>query len=420
MAHTGIADAQEVDEASLRLQVFDTRRGWQLGILVPAFVLTMFVTWIFSGLASIIDADVTSFNNDFRIFWGAARLAIVDTPLAAFDIDKLAEMHGVSDGRWMPWSYPPSYLVALMPLGMMSFPLAWGVFSVLSMLAIAAATRPFTKGHPQVWLAFAFAPAYLPPLFMGQNSLIWAAGLLAALAAIKDNRPVIAGVLIGLLTLKPQLGILIPIALIASGAWRTFVSASVTTIMLSVGATLIVGVEYWSELREMMEIHFSVIKSTSAVNDLMVSPFGILAGLGMQVSTALTIQWCFTAVAAATVAIAWRSPAVGFDLRAAVLIIAILLSTPYLWYYESALLAPAALFLLRAGVLKPNLLGLLLSAAMWLGLSPALLLVVFGFEPSFRYSFAPIVLLAFATCFWAVIHRLGAAGSTPDNLEEHP
>ncbi len=419
MTHSEIAEAQEAEEASLRLQVFDTRRGWQLGILMPAFVLTMFVTWMFSGLASIVDAGVTSFNNDFRIFWGAARLAIVDTPLAAFDIDKLAEMHGVSDGRWMPWSYPPSYLIALMPLGMVSFPVGWAVFSVLSVLAIAAATRTFAKDHPQVWLAFAFAPAYLPPLFMGQNSLLWAAGLLAALAAMQNRRPVLAGILIGLLTLKPQLGILIPIALIASGAWRTFISASVTTIALSVGATLIVGVEYWTELRAMMEIHFSIIKNTSAINDLMVSPLGVLAGLGVPISVALTFQWGFTA-AALTVAIAWRCPAVGFDLRAAVLIVAILLSTPYLWYYESALLAPAALFLLRAGVLQANMPGLLLSAAMWLGLSPALMLVVFGYEPSFRYSFAPIVLLAFATCIRAVIQRIRATDQTPSNLEEHP
>ena len=89
------------------------------------------------------------------------------------------------------------------------------------------------------------------------------------------------------------------------------------------------------------------------------------------------------------------------------LLIAILLSQPYLWYYESALLAPAALFLIRARVLSlTHLPGLLLLAAMWLGLGPAILVqFLSGVEVSLRMVFAPILLLTLAVTLRALTLR---------------
>jgi hypothetical protein len=44
---------------------------------------------------------------DFRVFWGAARLALGGDPVAAFDLARLAAAHGVTDGDWVPWLYAP-------------------------------------------------------------------------------------------------------------------------------------------------------------------------------------------------------------------------------------------------------------------------------------------------------------------------
>ncbi len=408
------------DAATHRLQVFDTRRGWQFGTLIPALIVFLTIAWIYYALTKIEALGLPTFNNDFRIFWAAARLAIIENPLSVFNVEKIIEMHGIIDERWMPWAYPPAFLIALLPLGALSFPVAWIVFSAVSVLALLVAIRPFAGGLVPVWLAFVFAPAYVPALFMGQTSLLWAAGLLAALASMRDNRPILAGIFIGLLTLKPQLGIVIPVALVASGAWRTIIAAIVTTIATSSFSTYVVGIDYWPELRAMAHQHFEVISASIADNDLMVSPFGTLTGLGVPMSTALVLQWCTTLLAAALVAVAWRSDRVSFDLKAATLFITILLSTPYLWYYEAALLAPAALFLLRAGILRMEMPGIMLAGFMWLGLGPSLLLVFFRFDTTFRLVFAPIVLLAFATCLWAVIVRLRAPHPTASNLKERP
>lgn len=413
-------DQTATDAAARRLMAFDTPRGWQFGTLIPALLAAMTLIWFYYALTKIEALGLVTFNSDFRIFWAAARLAIIENPLAVFDVDMIREIHGGTDERWMTWAYPPGFLIMLLPLGALSFPIAWVIFTVVSVLAILAATRPFTSGLVPVWLGFALAPAYAPALFMGQTSLLWTAGLLAALAAMQSDRPVLAGVFIGLLTLKPQLGILIPVALLAIGAWRTIVAATLTTIVVSLCATFVVGVDYWPELRAMAQQHFEVVSASVSQNDLMVSPYGALAGLGVPLSTALALQWFITLLAAATVAIAWRSPRIGFDLKAATLIVAILLSSPYLWYYEAALLAPAALFLLRAGVLNLKMPGILLAAMMWLGLGPSLLFVILRLDTSFRYVFAPLVLLAFITCLWAVYVRLRAPYPAASNLKERP
>ncbi len=420
MRQTAHKQPSMADDATRRLWAFDTRRGWQIGTLIPAFVVVLLVAWVYYALSKIEALGLPTFNNDFRIFWAAARLAIIENPLAVFDVDKIEQVHGIVDERWMPWAYPPAFLITVLPLGALSFSMAWVIFSIVSVLALLAATRSFSAGLLPVWLAFALAPAYMPALFMGQTSLLWTAGLLAALAAIRGNQPILAGVYIGLLTLKPQLGIVIPVALLAIGAWRTIAAATVTTIATSLFATFVVGIDYWPELRAMAQQHFDVISASIAENNLMVSPFGAMAGLGVPISTALILQWCITLLAAASVAIAWRSHRISFDLKAAILLIAILLSTPYLWYYEAALLAPAALFMLRAGVLRMEMPSILLAASMWLGLGPSLMLAIFRLDTTFRFVFAPIVLVAFATCLRAVYVRLRAPYPTADNLEERP
>jgi hypothetical protein len=69
-------------------------------------------------------------------------------------------------------------------------------------------------------------------LISGQSSLLTAA-MLVAIFALLDRKPVAAGVLIGLLSIKPQLGILFPFMLMASGRWRVFIAAAATALALA-------------------------------------------------------------------------------------------------------------------------------------------------------------------------------------------
>ncbi|WP_424833383.1 glycosyltransferase family 87 protein [Ruegeria sp.] len=394
--------------ADARLRVFDTKRGWQLGTLVPVLVVAVCAVWVAQNWQNIIEDGARAAEIDFTVFWAAAKLAYSGDPLAAFNPDTLVLVHGIYEGKWMPWLYPPGFLIALIPLGAFSFPIAWIIFISVSLLAMLAAIRQFAGGVTPVWIGFSVAPAMLPALIIGQTSVLWIACLLAALASLRSGRPIMAGVLIGFLTLKPQLGILIPVALLACFAWRTIAAAAVTTLILAAVSTLIMGAEYWVQMKELAEVHVEVIREASIENHLMVSLFSILLGMGVSEVWAFSMQWCATGLAAITVALAWYSPRVDFDLRAATLLLAIMVSSPYFWYYESAVLAPAALFLLRAGVLKTSGLGSVLAALMWLGAVPATLFIILSDirVVSVRFTLAPVAFAACLVCLFAVIQRL--------------
>ena len=77
-----------------------------------------------------------------------------------------------------------------------------------------------------ILLALAAPMAFINAL-VGQNGFLTAALIGGALYLI-PVRPVLAGICLGLLTYKPQYGLLFPIVLIAAGHWRVFISAAVT------------------------------------------------------------------------------------------------------------------------------------------------------------------------------------------------
>ena len=82
-------------------------------------------------------------------------------------------------------------------------------------------------------LALAF-PAVYVNLAHGQNGFLSAA-LLGGSLLILDQRPKLAGVLIGLLAYKPQFGVLIPLVLIATGRW-TVIAAAAATVLITCAA----------------------------------------------------------------------------------------------------------------------------------------------------------------------------------------
>ena len=396
--------------ADARLAIFDSRRGWQLGILGAVVTIMLCATLIVGAVVEIAKTDLITVSVDFYVFWAAAKLALQGLPLETFDATRIGDVAQVTHTDWMPWAYPPGFLVLVTPFGLLPFAPAWAAFTAVSVVALALATRPFTAGRFQVLCAAALAPAMLPCLLVGQTSLLWLAGLMAALAALRDDRPILAGLFIGLLTLKPQLGLLIPFALIGVGQWRAIGSAAVTTALLAALPTLIYGTAYWPEMLAMLDTHGNTVRGAITDLNLMISAYSALAFLGLPEPVALTVQWALAALAALAVLLVWRRD-VSFDLRAALLLSAIPLASPYLWHYESAFLAPAALFLIRAGVItldKPVM--VILGFAMWLSLGPsALVLLKTGEAEVFRLVFLPIALAAVVTCLRHALWRPAAA-----------
>src|SRR5207302_3622129 len=96
-----------------------------------------------------------------------------------------------------------------------------------------------------LWLGVA-VPGVLITVTHGQNSFFTAALLTWGLLLL-EKEPIVAGVLLGALSFKPQLAVLLPVALIAGGHWRAIVSACLTVVGLSLLTIQFFGVEIWAE-----------------------------------------------------------------------------------------------------------------------------------------------------------------------------
>ena len=168
-------------------------------------------------------------------------------------------------------------------------------------------SRGGISNDPRLLLALLLSPAAVLCIISGQSSLVTAA-ILVGIFSCLDRKPVVAGVLIALLTLKPQLGLLFPFMLLASGRWRVFIVAAVTTLAIAAVTVALFGPQVWADF---------ILKGLPVNNIVLSDPDGIatpfyptvfinLRGVGASYALAMAVQLCFAAVAVATVVWAFR------------------------------------------------------------------------------------------------------------------
>jgi hypothetical protein len=185
----------------------------------------------------------------------------------------------------------------------------------------------------------------------GHNGFLTAALLGAGLVLI-DRRPLVAGLLFGLLAYKPQFGLMIPLVLLASGRWRTLAAAALTVAGLALATTVAFGPEIWQAFVESTRFTRVVVLEAGDTGwHKIQSVFAWVRMWGGGVALAYAAQGAVTIMLAVTLAWSWRS-ATAFPLKAAALAIATILATPYSLDYDMMALAPAIAFLTIDGLTR--------------------------------------------------------------------
>lgn len=373
-------------------------RLWQLAALNALASLFLLISFAWNGIGTQTAAGCTRQIIDFHVFWSAAGLALEGQPLASLNPAILQSKFNACETGWLPWLHPPAALALMTPFGLLPLVPAWVAFNAVSLGALFLALRPMTQPMPALLLAVLLAPALLPALLAGQFTTLWIAGLAGAIWCLRQQRWIAAGLLIGALTLKPTLGLLVPFALLAIGAWRTIGAAILTTVALHGAATVAYRIDYWSQLIELYGLH-----SLAGISELgsvatMTSFAALLARLGMPGDLAVQINLFLALALALLVFLSWRRLGPS-DSAAAVLTSAIPLATPYLWHYDSAFLALSALFLARHAGFAPGRPLTVLLVLFWLGAGLSLWLTATNITDAlhFGWTVPPLLLLAFAT-----------------------
>jgi hypothetical protein len=304
----------------------------------------------------VLDAAGRPTLTDYLSLWSAGSLAAEWRAAAAYDWTAHAARMGDAMGHppqsQLQFSYPPSALLAFAPLSRLPFAPSFILFGVLTLIPFAyLAGRIVGRPEAALWVL-----ATVPPFWnfaVGQTGAL-AATLLAAGLLLLPARPLLAGVMFGLLTVKPHLGLLVPVALLASRRWPTIAAAVATALALAVLSAIVHGLEPWlAFLVSLSKFGVFAMADTNATAYKMQSLFGLLRTLGAPGQIALAAQSALALAIAAFTWHIWRTPG-AHDLKSAVLLATAVLVTPYAFHYDLTMLTLAQAFLLRHALATPT------------------------------------------------------------------
>lgn len=310
------------------------------------------------------DAQGRPIANDFVNVWAAGRLALDGNPAAAYDwaAHKAAETRAVDHDfpGYYGWHYPPSFLFVAAALALLPYLVAAGLWLLATLAAYVAAIAAILGGRAGMFLALGF-PAALWNVAAGQNGFLTAA-LIGGTLSLLERRPALAGVCLGLLSYKPQFGLLFPVALIAGGHWRTITTAAMVTGGLAAASWFAFGGAAWAAFVHWLPITGHVVLGKGDADFARLQSFyGLARAAGGEGTLAWTVQGAASLTAAAGVARIWLSR-LPYDLKAATLAAAALIVTPYLYMYDLVAAAVAVAFLLRfalpRGLTRAEIVGL--------------------------------------------------------------
>ena len=356
----------------------------------------------------IVAPNGSGVASDFVNVWAAGRLALTGHAAAAYDwpahklVEETAVGHAV-DG-YFGWFYPPTFLFVAAGLSLLTYATAYAVWVFGTFPAYLTAIRAIIGDRVGYLLAAAF-PAVLANFIVGQNGFL-TAGLVGGALVLLERRPILAGVLLGLLTFKPHLGVLFPIALVASGHWRAFFAAAIVTALMVTASWIAFGSDTWQAFFANIGHSSQAFLSEGWADwSKLQTAFGLTRTLGGSETLGWTIQAAVTLAAAGAIALLWRSRA-AYDIKAAALGAGAMLATPYLYTYDLVVLAVPLAFLFRLSRAR----GFLPQEMAGIGVA-CLLILIFPFVKA-PVGFAAVLVVA------ALIARRALTALSPTKITD--
>lgn len=329
-------------------------------------------------------------GGDFLVFYTAGEAARAGQALAAYDFDAFDAM--MKARAPLPfigfmWQYPPTAFFLVIPFSLLPYKAAYILWCAAGWAVMAHALRMLEFRGPSLRLA-ALSPFCLNVLDNGQMSLA-TSGLLFLAAYDPKRRWLAAGIAAGLLTIKPQLGLLLPVAFVACGAWRAIAVAAATAVLLHAPSLAVYGVEGWrAAMDAVLRLNADVTGAAQIAPPIgMTTLFAQLRVLRIDSEVASVVQYAFSFLIACAVFFVWRRP--GDPLGKAALVGAgALLAAPYAYSYEMAALVLAGAYLVRAAPRAMSAEMLLpAGASLWLMIGPSMPRIA-GLQPQFLITAA--------------------------------
>ena len=332
------------------MSVRPQRASWfDYVVLSAAIAGIAFTVAYFAGLHYAV-------RNDFALSWTVSHLLWQGQLGDIYDPPRFAAIYHALFGEnsGVPfWPYPPMALFLVAPAALLPPFLSYLAWSVATLALFAASVRSFFGDSRRV-LILALAPSSCANIILGQTGFVTAALLVGGLAMI-ERRPLVAGVLFGLLSFKPQLAIMVPLALAAARLWKPFAAAALTVLVTAAASIAAFGIAAWRSYLSVMlpfELSFSEHDTSPLI---LKAPTVYEAARLVGTPTTFAVLLQAVAVLAVAGAVVWafrhmreRSS------QAAVLLVGTALASPHLHVYDMSIVSVAAVVLAETTRAKPS------------------------------------------------------------------
>jgi hypothetical protein len=322
-----------------RWQTTDTKA---LALAIALGVVCGIVSLIYArDILLAFGSNTSEAHGDFFALWSYGKIAAAHS---ATDLYSFATVHerqvalGMTASSQNPFPYPPTAILLFLPLSLASYPVAYILWELVTFSLFLWVVVGTCWRTPRVVLPVIIAPLTVVGIDSGQSGFLSGALLIGGLRLAK-NRPVISGILIGLLSFKPQLGLLVPVALVAAGLWRPVAVACLTIVLLAATTTICFGANVWPAWLHMLPIYSRWFAHSQIVLQYMLTVEAYFRMLGISPDVADAAQ----AVSAFGMAvIVWRCFRRGPSEQAtAALLVATFLCTPHALIYDAPMLTGA-------------------------------------------------------------------------------
>ena len=284
---------------------------------------------------------------DFVHFYTIGRIALERDVSVLYDAgrqhDRQAALVPESAPDYYVAPYPPQTAMLLAPLSGLPYHLAAVVWALMTMAVYAWAAwlawRPGRDALHDTWLVGIGAAAF-PPFWHlvanGQTTAIPILAFVLAWTALERNRPLLAGVALGLLVLKPQFGIVIAAVAVLTGNWR-LIAGGLVCLAVQLGlvaiwfgpaaiATYVTWiVHYLPEVQGVIYPRPYLLHSLQAMTRLLPGSLGTFAWAALS---AVVIWWTWRLW---RVSLSWR-------VKMSALVLASVLVNPHVYVYDLSVL----------------------------------------------------------------------------------
>lgn len=341
--------------AGIRLSTFE--------LVIAVGLLALSAYLLVGGLATswatgsgLMNGAGLAVGRDFTMFWSASVLALEGRAGSVYDFQLIRELQGlltgVPDPAYPVWLYPPTGLLLVAPVSLLPYKVSLVVWTAAGLGALGAVLWRILRDPAAVVLLLLF-PAVSLCLINGQSG-VWLAALLGGGLALLDRRPWLAGVLLGVATVKPQMLLLVVPCLLVGRHWRAIGGLAATFLGMVALSVLAFGTGAWTGFFDSVLGGVDILGQVRPL-ERMPSVFVAASLVGLDRGAATALQVAVALLMLAAVGWLWlkRFP---MAIRGSALLFAVPLVTPYSFDYDLAVLTVALAWLLleggRRGVLR--------------------------------------------------------------------